>query len=313
MTDYQIKIGAVSNVSLSLTQINELTGANLPIEDGFYIDGVTTPDRPIKNRAFFIEDSSVGNLDSVSADMRSNLIISNRELTGLRCKLIVTRNPRECYSNIAAHLFDYYGAYWNSYYTPADLANYFGDSYLLGNVMVHKSSSIGSGSIIYPGVVIGPNCRIGKKAIIKPNSVIGYPGFGIFKDDCGNNTHLPHVGGVIIGDNVELGALNTVCAGTIHPTVVEDYVKTDDHVHIAHNCIIRKGVQIAAHAEISGSVVVEEGAWLSPNISITNGIVIGARSFVGIGSCVTKSVRDASTVAGNPARPLSRNKDNDPS
>jgi UDP-3-O-[3-hydroxymyristoyl] glucosamine N-acyltransferase len=72
--------------------------------------------------------------------------------------------------------------------------------------------------------------------------------------------------------------------------LIEDDVKTDDHVHIAHNCIVRCGVQIAAHSELSGSVIVEENAWISPNVSITNGITIGARSQIGIGACITKVI-----------------------
>jgi len=97
-------------------------------------------------------------------------------------------------------------------------------------------SSVGESTIIHPNVVIAGSVHIGAYCQIKSGTVIGQPGFGIYRDERGLPNPLPHVAGVVIGDHVDLGALNTVVGGTIHPTVVEAYVKTDDHVHIAHNC-----------------------------------------------------------------------------
>jgi UDP-3-O-[3-hydroxymyristoyl] glucosamine N-acyltransferase len=114
---------------------------------------------------------------------------------------------------------------------------------------------------------------------------------------------MPHVAGVYIGDHVVIGALNTVASGTIHPTVVEDYVKTDDHVHIAHNCHIGARTLITACAELSGSVVVGPDCWIGPNASVRDGVDIGAKAFVGIAANVVGPVSAGETVMGNPARP----------
>ncbi|MGE3365292.1 MAG: DapH/DapD/GlmU-related protein [Rhizobiaceae bacterium] len=161
---------------------------------------------------------------------------------------------------------------------------------------------IGDGSRIHANVVIETNVRIGKNCIIKSGTVIGQEGFGIAKDADGNNFRLPHIGGVVIEDNVEIGALNTVCSGTIEPTVVERYVKTDDHVHIAHNVRVGANSLLTACTEISGSVVIGPRSWLGPNCSIMNNISLGADVFVGLGSVVTKSLPAGAVAAGSPAR-----------
>lgn len=111
---------------------------------------------------------------------------------------------------------------------------------------------------------------------------------------------LPHIGGVHIDQYVEIGALTTVCSsGTIDPTIIEDEVRIDDHVHIAHNCVLKEKVIITINAEISGSTSVGENSWIAPNVSIINGISIGSNVTLELGSVVIKDVEDYSVVVGN--------------
>jgi UDP-3-O-[3-hydroxymyristoyl] glucosamine N-acyltransferase len=163
---------------------------------------------------------------------------------------------------------------------------------------------IGDRTRIFANVVVEANVRIGNDCVIKSGTVIGQDGFGIVKDEDGNNFRVPHVGGVIIHDGVEIGALNTICSGTIEPTVVEQYVKTDDHVHIAHNVRVGANSILTACAEISGSVVIGPRSGLGPNCSIMNNISLGSDVFVGLGSVVTKSLPAGAVAAGSPARIL---------
>jgi UDP-3-O-[3-hydroxymyristoyl] glucosamine N-acyltransferase len=140
--------------------------------------------------------------------------------------------------------------------------------------------------------------------LIKSGTIIGQKGFNFEYDETGTPIPFTHFGQVIIGDNVELGALNTLVQGTLSNTVISDYVKTDDHVHIAHNVEIGFGTLIAACAEISGSVKIGSRTWLAPNCSIMDHIAIGNNVIVGLGSVVTKSVPDNVVVAGSPARKI---------
>ena len=155
--------------------------------------------------------------------------------------------------------------------------------------MIGNNVSIEEGTIIKSGVKIGDNVSIGKNCYIRENSVIGGEGFGIEKDELGNNFRIPHIGGVVIKDNVEVGALTTVCSGTIEPTLVEEYVKIDDHVHIAHNVKLRKGCRVVAGSVIGGSTEIGENSTIGINSSVKNGINLGKNITLGMATIITVS------------------------
>jgi len=169
-----------------------------------------------------------------------------------------------------------------------------------------RGVQIGARTVIGHNVVLADGVTIGTDCLIKSNTVIGEAGFGFERDEAGVPVRILHLGSVTIGNRVEIGSLNTVCRASMGNTIVEDDVKTDDHVHIAHNCRVRRGALLTACTELSGGVDVGEFSWIGPNTSVVQKVVIGNRAFVGIGSNVTKSVPDGVTVAGNPARVLRR-------
>ena len=127
-------------------------------------------------------------------------------------------------------------------------------------VFLDHGVKIGDKCTIKSGVRIGSGVQIGDHTTIRENSVIGGQGFGVERSENNQTMKIPHIGGVQIGSYVEIGAINTVVTGTIKPTIIGDYVKTDDHVHIAHNCKIGKGTLITACAELSGSVTIGKNA-----------------------------------------------------
>ncbi len=163
---------------------------------------------------------------------------------------------------------------------------------------------VGDRTVIGHNVVVADGVKIGKDCYIKSNTVIGEDGFGFERDEDGIPIRIQHLGSVIIGDRVEIGSLNTVCRATLGVTVIEDDVKTDDHVHIAHNCKIGKGSLITACVEFSGSVELGKYCWVGPNSSIIEKTKIGNNCFIGIGSNVTKNFEDNKFIAGNPARAI---------
>jgi UDP-3-O-[3-hydroxymyristoyl] glucosamine N-acyltransferase len=167
---------------------------------------------------------------------------------------------------------------------------------------IESGAVIGRGTILDDHVVIGRNTRIGEYCHVGAHSVLGHAGFGFEFEPDGMPIRIPHLGGIVLGSHVELGAHTTVARGTLDNTVLEDGVKSDDHVHIAHNVRIGRRTIITAAVEISGSVTVGSGVWLGPNSSINNGVRIGERALVSIGAVVTRDVEAAVVVAGNPAR-----------
>ena len=213
--------------------------------------------------------------------------------------LIESENPRLTFARALIVLNKYPGFLTST--QPPQLAE---------DVVVSPTAVLGNGVVIGPRTVIGHNVvisegvQIGEDCVIKSNTVIGEAGFGFERDNTGLPIRLLHLGSVIIGNRVEIGSLNTVCRATLGNTIIEDDVKTDDHVHIAHNCRVRRGALLTACAELSGGVDIGEFAWIGPNTSIIQIAVLGTNAFVGIGSNITKSFPDGVRVAGNPARIL---------
>jgi UDP-3-O-[3-hydroxymyristoyl] glucosamine N-acyltransferase LpxD len=169
------------------------------------------------------------------------------------------------------------------------------------NVRIGAHCTIGAGVRLLSGTTIGDSCTV------RENTVIGGQGFGFERDGEGRVVRLPHVGGVAIGSRVEVGSLVTICAGAIDPTVIEDDVAIDDHVHVAHNCHIGQQVTVTACAELSGSVRVGARSWIAPNASIMNGVELGEDCLVGLGAVVIMNCKAGDVLIGNPARVI-RNK-----
>jgi len=171
-------------------------------------------------------------------------------------------------------------------------------------VQIGKDTSIGDFVKITDSVVIGSHCHI------KSGCIIGEEGFGFEFDESETPLRIPHLGSVIIGNYVEVGSLTAIARGTLDDTVLEDYVKIDDHVFIAHNVHIGEKSLIIAGAEVSGSVKVGKRVWIAPQASITHKTQIGDDALIGIGSVVIKPVAENTIVAGNPAKPLRTRKPN---
>lgn len=170
--------------------------------------------------------------------------------------------------------------------------------------VIGKGVRVGAHTVVNHFVVIGEGVQIGERCVIKSGAVIGEDGFGFERDEDGMPVRLVHLGSVLIGSSVEIGSLTTVCRGTLSDTLIDDFAKIDDHVHIAHNCKIGAGAMVIACAEVSGGVVLGRGTWVGPNASIIQQMTIGEGAFVGIGANVLRDVSPGATVVGNPAKPL---------
>jgi len=170
-------------------------------------------------------------------------------------------------------------------------------------VLIENDCHVGARSVILSHAHLAERTIVGERCLIGSQTVIGQTGFGFETDSDGLPFRIPHRGNVVIGNDVEIGALVSIARGTLASTEVHDHAKIDDHVFIAHNVVVGKGAMVIAGAEVSGSVRIGEGAWIAPQATIRNGIRIGARSTVGLGAVVVKDVAPGTTVLGNPARP----------
>ena len=213
--------------------------------------------------------------------------------------LILANNPRLAFARALIALDKIAGFVVHE--QPPQVAS---DAVISATALLGCGVSIGARTVIGHHVVIADGVQIGEDCVVKSNTVIGESGFGFERDVDGTPVRILHLGNVVIGNRVEIGSLNTVCRATLGNTIIDDDVKTDDHVHIAHNCRVRRGALITACVELSGGVDIGEFSWIGPNSSILQKISIGNNAVVGIASNVRKSVADSMTVAGNPARSL---------
>ena len=175
------------------------------------------------------------------------------------------------------------------------------------NVYIHPSvdlgdCTIGNGTIINSLCTVNDNTTIGNNVIIHSGSKIGTDGFGYVKLKNGSYRKFPHIGGVEIENNVEIGANTCIDRGSLGNTVIKSGVKIDNLSMIAHNVQIGSNSIICSNVSIAGSVKVKNNVWIAPSVSIMNGITIGENAFIGIGSVVINDIPDNQVWAGYPAR-----------
>lgn len=152
--------------------------------------------------------------------------------------------------------------------------------------VLEEAVKIGSGALLHPRVSLYADVRIGDRAVIHSGAVIGSDGFGFAPQADGAWMKIPQVGGVQIGDDVEIGANTTIDRGTLEDTVIGNGVKLDNQIQIAHNVRIGDHTAIAACVGVAGSAVIGAhcqiggAAGVLGHLSIADGTVIGPMSLV---------------------------------
>lgn len=165
---------------------------------------------------------------------------------------------------------------------------------------------IGENTIIYGNTHIYSNSKIGSNVVIHSGVIIGSDGFGYQRNEDGLLEKFPHIGGVIVEDNVEIGANTCIDKGTLGHTRIGQGTKIDNLVHIAHNVKIGNHVIITAHVMIAGSTVIGDYTWIAPCACIREKISIGRNVTVGLAALVGKNLEDESVVVGLPAKKINK-------
>ena len=175
---------------------------------------------------------------------------------------------------------------------------------------VGRGARIGANCTLHPRVTLYSGARIGDQVQIHSGAVIGADGFGYVYGE-GRHWKFPQIGGVQVGDEVEIGANATIDRGSLDTTSVGRDVKIDNLVQIAHNVQIGEHSIVAAQTGISGSstlgdrVIVGGQVGIADHCKIEDDARLGAQAGVPTG----KTIRQGDTVWGTPARPLARFKE----
>ena len=172
-----------------------------------------------------------------------------------------------------------------------------------GGCVIQRNVSIGKGTSLTANVTVAYDCIIGENNIIHPGVVIGADGFGQAMDK-GEWIKVPQLGSVVIGNDVEIGANTTIDRGAIEDTVIEDKVKLDNQIQVAHNVKIGTHTAIAGCTAIAGSTKIGKHCRIAGMVGIVGHLEIADNVTVTAKSLVTSSIKNAGMYSsGTPLEP----------
>jgi UDP-3-O-[3-hydroxymyristoyl] glucosamine N-acyltransferase len=255
-------------------------------------------------------------------EMSASALIVKEEIDGLTLSLLVADNPQLTFAR-ALEVF------YVKPYRPSGISEraVIGSNVTMGDdVSVHPNAcisndvelgsrvtlssgvflgegvTVGDDSFIYPNVTIREKVRIGKKVIVHSGAVIGSDGFG-YVPEKGSHYKIPQVGGVIVEDDVEIGANVCIDRATVGNTIIGCGTKIDNLVQVAHNVKIGRNCIIVAQVGISGSVEIGDGAIIAGQVGVKDHVKIGAGTIVAAQAGVTGDIPAGQIYSGTPAIP----------
>ena len=280
---------------MKLSQFWKVNKENLINEKDFETLGILAS-KVDKTMCTFLDD------EKYIKDLNDNftMIITTKEIYKLLrsrdCGFYVTENPRIEFFSIHNLLCR------DKSYTREKFETKIGKNCNISDkaCIAKENVIIGDNVIIEEFVSIKDNVKIGDNCIIRAGTVIGSTGFE-FKRYKDKIMPVSHVGGVLIGNNVEIQC-NTTIDKAIYPwddTSIGDFTKIDNLNHLGHACKIGKAVMIPAGSIVGGRAVIEDNVWIGIGSVIRNGITIGKNARCNMGAIVTRSVPENGNVTGN--------------
>lgn len=237
--------------------------------------------------------------------------------------VLKVKNSYHAYAKVV-DLFYSYGKKRNNNIMPSA---YISKSAVIGkncyighNVVIEDQVHIGDDSVIESGTVIDYRVKIGKRAridsnvsishacigddvVILPGAKIGQDGFG-FSTDNGVHKKIYHIGKVIIGDNVEIGANSCIDRGSANDTIIEDMCRIDNLVQVAHNVHVKKGSILVAQVGIAGSSTIGQYCALGGQVGVAGHINIADNVQISGQGGVIQDIKEPGIMGGTPAVPI---------
>jgi len=170
-----------------------------------------------------------------------------------------------------------------------------GGWFLADDAEIGPDTEVFPQAAIHDGVVVGAGCRI------QSGAVLGAVGLGYAATDDGYE-RFPHLGRLVVGDNVDIGAGAVLVRGILQDTVIGSGTRIGGQVNIGHNVTVGRNCFISAGAVLAGSAVVEDWAWIAPNATVLNGVTVGAGARLAPGAVLSRDAKAGHLYAGNPAR-----------
>jgi UDP-3-O-[3-hydroxymyristoyl] glucosamine N-acyltransferase len=316
----RVNLVAESLKNMTLSKLAGLLGESVEIEGGgaVLITGVCSIDNPKAGHIALAEHPDKIVWDENTERPAALIVKKAFNIEGL--SLLIVENPRIAFAHILRHFYyedEFTGGIdpsavvasdaeidetaWIGPLAVLESGSRIGAGVEIGaGCFIGENSVIGDNSFLHPNVTILKDVTVGKRCIFHSGAVIGSDGFG-FTPSPEGNLKVMQVGGVQIGDDVEVGANTTIDRATLDMTVIGNDVKIDNLVQIAHNVRIGDHTRIAAQVGVTGRVTIENDVVVAGQAGFQNGITVGEGSVVGGRAGVTKSVPKHSIISGYPA------------
>ncbi|MFM7854859.1 MAG: hypothetical protein ACKO96_23755 [Flammeovirgaceae bacterium] len=225
----------------------------------------------------------------------------------ISCNYIIVTNPRLAFQELLNSFFASKKIYTISTTAKIHRSSVLGQNIFIGeNVVIEEGCIIGSNVEIDHNTVIKSNTEISDNVKIGANCTIGGIGFGYEQNEQKKYVIIPHIGNVVLKKNVEIGNNTCIDRAVLGSTILEENVKVDNLVHIAHGVVIGKNSLIIANSMIAGSTKIGENVWVAPSASILNKKIVDNNSFIGMGAVVINDVEQNQIIIGNPGKPLTK-------
>ncbi|MGE3976142.1 MAG: UDP-3-O-(3-hydroxymyristoyl)glucosamine N-acyltransferase [Nitrospira sp.] len=304
---------------ITLAQIHEVVGGTIHGDNQTPVSGLTSLGEANPDALSFIANDK---MSKAAATLRVAALLVHRHLPDLAMPQIVVDNPLLAFARVAQTFFVRQQA-------PRGIAEHvmqgadvrigsdpsiwsfvtLGDRVTIGNrvtlypgVFVGSDSTIGDDSILYPNVVVREGCSLGARVIVHSGAVIGADGFGYVQHQ-GRHHKIPQLGGVVIEDDVELGANVTVDRATFGRTLVKQGTKVDNLVQIAHNVTVGEHCILVAQVGIAGSTTIGRHVMIGGQAGLADHLTIGDQVMIAAKSGVNRSIESNQMVGGIPAMP----------
>ena len=315
---------------LSELDINYTTNCNDSTCNHKYVRNIASIDKATHNELTYCSSDDVKQAINSIAKAQARVILCKNSLIGIvhrRSKsaktpqcLIFVKNPRLAFMKVMKRYFIENMMDNQEHYRldlKAETNNLAPSAIILRSSRIGKNCSIGNftkigdkciigdNTVVGDRVVIEQNTRIGKNCIIQPGTVIGADGFAYERlEDTLELQRFPHIGGVVLGDNVEICSNCSIARGSLSDTIIGEGTKLDALVHVAHNVEIGKHCALTAGTIIEGSTRIGDMCWTGLNSTIKHKIKIGNKVIIGSGASVINDIDDEDIVAGVPAKSI---------
>ena len=172
-----------------------------------------------------------------------------------------------------------------------------------GGYFMAEDAAVGDGTEIFPMASIHAGTVIGVKCRIQSAAVLGSIGLAYAESE-GSYVRFPHLGRVVLGNNVDIGAGSVIVRGILQDTIVGSGTRIGNGVNVGHNVEIGRNCFISSGATLAGSVKLEDNVWVAPKAVVLNGITVGHGARIAPGAVVVKKAQAFYLYAGNPARAI---------